>query len=191
MGRLHADEMAGLGVDLDAALHWHLRSNHFPPVPTVMIAVAKAAIFALNVGDSDRSIALPEGVTHRRFGTVAPAHAVADELHLYSWITPAFAVQYVRDYLKAGTADEDTKNRAGAMLDHYGLGATDVFEPTLCDDGTMDTVVEVNGREFRYDGETASHYRDPDTGALDLDAFAREVVLLDIDGDWLDLSYWQ
>ena len=32
-------------------------------------------------------------------------------------------------------------------------------EVGLGDDGTMDTVIEVDGREFRFDGEYASSYR--------------------------------
>lgn len=44
MGNLQAMEMASRVDDLDVALGWHLRSNHFPPVHGVFIDVAKEAI---------------------------------------------------------------------------------------------------------------------------------------------------
>lgn len=31
-------------IDLDTALHWHLTANHYPPVNSVFIPVAKTAI---------------------------------------------------------------------------------------------------------------------------------------------------
>ena len=30
----------------------------------------------------------------------------------------------------------------------------------LCDDGTMDTVISIDGEEHRFDGEYASQFRD-------------------------------
>jgi len=53
----------------------------------------------------------------------------------------------------------------------------------LVDDGTMDTVVNVNGQEFRYSIEVASPYRDAETGVLDFDSFCAEVVKEDYDND--------
>jgi len=54
----------------------------------------------------------------------------------------------------------------------------DNLDFTLLDDGTLDTVVEVTcmrcGKtwEERFDGECASYYRNPETGAMvDLLAF--------------------
>ena len=53
----------------------------------------------------------------------------------------------------------------------------------LQDDGSLDTVVQVTddtGRTetVRYDRETAASYRDDD-GSLDMDRFARDVVIED------------
>jgi len=55
----------------------------------------------------------------------------------------------------------------------------------LIDDGSMDTVVEATCEEcgmvteYRYDCETAAHYRDAETGTLDFETFCSEVVVLD------------
>jgi len=37
-----------------------------------------------------------------------------------------------------------------------------MFNVQLVDDGTMDTVIDINGREFRFDAEFASYWRDED-----------------------------
>lgn len=34
------------------------------------------------------------------------------------------------------------------------------YEIFLVDDGSLDTVIEINGRDFRFDSEYASIYRD-------------------------------
>jgi hypothetical protein len=58
----------------------------------------------------------------------------------------------------------------------------------ICDDGTLDTVVEVYCdicgyfHEFRYAMEASNPYRD-DTGALDVTRFAAEVVVPDFEFD--------
>lgn len=61
----------------------------------------------------------------------------------------------------------------------------------LVDDGTMDTVIECipTGQEFRFDGEYASNWRDPVTGALNVEEFllnAWEMDEISADGedDW-------
>lgn len=90
MGSLQAMEMAAATEDgrisLDQALHWHLQSNHYPPVPPEMVAVAKRAIRACESGDYNRRVRLPEGVQHRRYGRLVPAFVVAEYLHLDAFI---------------------------------------------------------------------------------------------------------
>ena len=64
----------------------------------------------------------------------------------------------------------------------------DEYTVFLCDDGTMDTVVDIqhpqryNGesQETRYDCATAAEYRD-ESGALDLEEFVRNVVIPDLE----------
>ena len=48
------------------------------------------------------------------------------------------------------------------MRIRYGGKLHDVY---LSDDGTLDTVIEVDGTEHRFDGEYAAEYRDRD-GAM-------------------------
>lgn len=84
MGRLQADEMAEL-TDLDSALTWHLRANHYPPVPLTMLQACKDAIDYCSDGDSQKQVALPEGVLYRG-STTAPAYAIVQGHHLESWV---------------------------------------------------------------------------------------------------------
>lgn len=84
MGALQASEMAAM-ADLRTALHWHLRSNHFPPVPAEMIDPAIAAIDACVAGDWDTEIDLPEGFTWKDREWV-PAYILVNSLHLHAWL---------------------------------------------------------------------------------------------------------
>ena len=84
MGRMGADAMAE-ATDIDTALAWHLSSNHYPPVPSSMIAPCKAAIEAANEDNWDAEIELPDGILFRGKPT-APVHAMVDQHHLGSWI---------------------------------------------------------------------------------------------------------
>ena len=90
MGHMGAMGMMGAVedgmIDLRSALSWHLTSNHYPPVPTIMIDVAMAAIEAGNDEDWDRLIDLPDGVEHRRYGHSVPASAVIEDMHLDAFI---------------------------------------------------------------------------------------------------------
>lgn len=85
MGSLQAQEMANSGLSLEDSLHWHLRANHYPPVPIEMIPVCVEAIEACNEYDEERQIVLPLGVSYKGL-TSAPAWAIVDGHHLDAWI---------------------------------------------------------------------------------------------------------
>lgn len=84
MGSTQAREMAER-LELDQALTWHLRANHYPPIPLEMVEVCKDAIVAFNELDYNREIDLPLGTTYRGL-TTAPASAIVDAHHLDAWI---------------------------------------------------------------------------------------------------------
>lgn len=74
-------------ASLEMALTMHLRSNHYPPVPTSMIPVCMEAIDIYNNGKPlETLIDLPEGVEWRD-QTKAPASAVLLDLHLEAFLT--------------------------------------------------------------------------------------------------------
>lgn len=83
MGSLQAHEMAE-HADLDTALAWHLRSNHYPPVPLSMVEPCKLAIDAYWEDDLDRMIQLPEGTLYRGEKS-APAREIIIAHHLDAW----------------------------------------------------------------------------------------------------------
>lgn len=72
-------------VSLEQALTWHLRSNHYPPLPLALVPVCVAAIDAAIAGDWDSEIQLPDGITWRGFDT-APPHAVIEAHHLEAFL---------------------------------------------------------------------------------------------------------
>jgi len=91
MGYGQASDLAGLAqsgmFSLDQMLLVHLQSNHFPPIPAWMLEPCKAAIQAVNEGEAERLIELPEGATWRG-QTHAPAWAVVEGHHLEPFLTP-------------------------------------------------------------------------------------------------------
>ena len=84
MGSLQAVEMAEM-LNIDDALAWHLRSNHYPPVPVSMIEPCKQAIQAGLEGEWLRMIEMPEGVSYRG-SNFAPANAIIEQHHLDPWL---------------------------------------------------------------------------------------------------------
>jgi len=86
MGNMSAKEMAELDtVDLRQALSWHLTSNHYPPVPTIMVDSCIEAIDNANEGEWDKLVSLPEGVGYKGL-TVAPTWAMVEQHHLDSFL---------------------------------------------------------------------------------------------------------
>ena len=85
MGTLSAMDMAE-HAPLDAALVWHLQSNHFPPVDPVFIPVAKQAIDAgVDAILHDDSTAYDEVVTMPN-GIEKSLGEIVEGLHLESFI---------------------------------------------------------------------------------------------------------
>jgi len=82
-----ADEVEAGGTSLRAALTWHLRSNHYPPHPLFMVGVALRAVRKVEAGEIDARVRLPKGASHRRFGSLVPAWAIVDDLHLDAFIS--------------------------------------------------------------------------------------------------------
>ena len=88
MGALQAMELAEdeFGLGLENSISIHLRSNHYPPVPDIMVPVCIDAIDAVNTeGDWDKEITLPEGVSWKGL-TSAPASAIIEQHHLEFWL---------------------------------------------------------------------------------------------------------
>ena len=84
MGSLQAMEMAEM-LEIDSALEWHLRYNHYPPVPLSMVEPCKEAIQAGLEGDWFRMIPLPDGTTFRG-SNFAPADEIISAHHLDHWL---------------------------------------------------------------------------------------------------------
>lgn len=94
MGSLQAAEMAE-AMTIEDGLAWHLRSNHYPPVPLSMVEPCIEAIYACNDGDYERLIQLPiDGLDRNgepfqitwRGSDKAPAYAIVEGHHLNAWI---------------------------------------------------------------------------------------------------------
>jgi hypothetical protein len=90
MGSLQAAEFAQMDVDIETALAWHLRGNHYPPIPSVMIQPCIEAIDAYWEDNLDKLIPLPKmedgfQIRWKNGATEAPARAIIEHAHLYAW----------------------------------------------------------------------------------------------------------
>ena len=87
MGSNFASDLAlADNLDIETQIGIHLKSNHYPPVPDIMIAPCIEAIDAVNdAGLWNLDIPLPEGVLWKGL-TSAPAHAIIESHHLDAWI---------------------------------------------------------------------------------------------------------
>ena len=85
MGSNLAYDLANSEIDLSSAIAIHLSANHYPPVPKSMVEPCIEAIFALDEGEPDREIPIPEGVSYKGLDT-APAWAIVEQHHLEAWL---------------------------------------------------------------------------------------------------------
>lgn len=85
MGKHTAEALTETETGLETQLLIHLRNNHYPPVPSYMVAVAKKAIEIYNeTQKGDELIELPNGVTYRGSETVS-VFGVIKAFHLDPW----------------------------------------------------------------------------------------------------------
>ena len=90
MGSKIAQEISEMNVSLEQKLSWHLQTNHYPPVPLVMVKPCIEAINCWFDGDDDVEIEMPKGVTYKGM-TTAPAWAIIEQHHL-DWFLEAGVV---------------------------------------------------------------------------------------------------
>jgi len=85
MGRQYAEGITETGLPLEDQLRWHLRSNHYPPVPEIMVPVCIEAISEATDENWDKLIEMPAGVSYRG-ESAAPVWAIVEQHHLETWI---------------------------------------------------------------------------------------------------------
>ncbi len=108
MGSVTAIGLADSVLDLETQLLYHLRGNHYPPVPAEMVAPCIEAIDAAYDEDYNRMIAMPMVGDFQilyKGSTEAPAWAIIEQHHLNTFIDP------IDDY------NEDTGYELGLGLE--------------------------------------------------------------------------
>lgn len=86
MGSMYAAGIAETDLSLETQIEWHLKGNHYPPIPSSMVTPCVEAIDAYWEDDLDKEITLPEGVLYRGNPT-APAREIIINHHLDAWCT--------------------------------------------------------------------------------------------------------
>jgi len=91
MGSVTALGIKDSVLDLETQILYHLRANHYPPVPAEMVAPCIEAIDAAYDKDFNRMIAMPKVGDFQilyKGNTEAPAWAIVEQHHLDTFIDP-------------------------------------------------------------------------------------------------------
>jgi hypothetical protein len=92
MGSVTAIGLADTTLDLETQLAYHLKGNHYPPVPIEMVKPCIEAIDAFYDEDFNRMIEMPMvgdyQITYKG-SKQAPASAIVSQHHLEWFINPA------------------------------------------------------------------------------------------------------
>jgi hypothetical protein len=89
MGSVTALGLQDTVLDLETQILYHLKGNHYPPVPSEMVKPCIEAIDAYYDEDYDRMIDMPMVGDFQilyRGETQAPARAIIDQHHLQFWL---------------------------------------------------------------------------------------------------------
>ena len=93
MGSITAIGLADSVLDLETQLLYHLKGNHYPPVPAEMVAPCIEAIDAFYDEDFDRMIDMPMVGDFQilyKGDKSAPAWAIVEQHHLNAFINPVY-----------------------------------------------------------------------------------------------------
>jgi hypothetical protein len=86
MGSTFAKDLATMGgLSMQTAIEIHLTSNFYPRVPSSMVQPCIDAIDAYWDNNTDRFIAMPDGVFYKGMSH-APAYAIIEQHRLHPWI---------------------------------------------------------------------------------------------------------
>ena len=91
MGSVTALGIKDSVLDLETQILYHLKGNHYPPVPAEMVTPCIEAIDAFYDEDFDRMIDMPMVGDFQilyRGSTQAPASAIVQQHHLETFIEP-------------------------------------------------------------------------------------------------------
>ena len=91
MGSVTAIGLADSVLDLETQILYHLKGNHYPPVPAEMVQPCIEAIDAAYDEDYDRMIDMPKVGDFQimyKNSTQAPAWAIIEQHHLQFFIDP-------------------------------------------------------------------------------------------------------
>jgi hypothetical protein len=89
MGSITALGIQDTVLDLETQILYHLKGNHYPPVPAEMVTPCIEAIDAYHEEDYDRMIDMPKVGDFQilyRGNTQAPARAIVSQHHLEFWL---------------------------------------------------------------------------------------------------------
>ena len=74
-----------ISLDFETMLEWHLKHNHYPPAPLILMDACRDAISLAQSDAWDEMVDLPEGMLYNG-SPVASAQSVVDAFHLEDFV---------------------------------------------------------------------------------------------------------
>lgn len=87
MGRSSLEDMLAHSSNIDVVLEWHLRNNHYPPLPVALLPVAKKAIEHGQAEEFDVELKMPDGIAFRG-QKKATVRLLIETMHLEEFLNP-------------------------------------------------------------------------------------------------------
>jgi hypothetical protein len=98
-GILEAANSGLVSLPSEAILHWHLQSNHYPPLPVSLVPACQRAI-ELVAGDQGQTrVRLPKGLVGRDGRRSVVAEDLVEAVHLWDFVEAAVEDQTSSDSL--------------------------------------------------------------------------------------------
>lgn len=80
-----AEAVSDSSISIEAALHWQLTSNHYPPLPATLIPTALRAIKKARKGEWRSKVLMPTNLLFRGL-RLAPVGDLIEALHLEDFV---------------------------------------------------------------------------------------------------------
>ena len=88
-GMLEAVEEGLVSLPSEAALHWHLQSNHYPPLPISLVPTCQRAIELVASDEGGRRVRLPKGLVGQDGRRSVVTADLVEAAHLWDFVEAA------------------------------------------------------------------------------------------------------
>ena len=97
-GMLEAVEQGLVSLPSEAILHYHLQSNHYPPLPVSLVPTCQRAIELVACEEGGRRVRLPKGLVGQDGRRSVVATDLVEAAHLWEFVEAAMGDPSAEDF---------------------------------------------------------------------------------------------